>query len=983
MPLVCLLDSGTTDCIAVKTRVPHRVTDRDLTTEWTTKAGIFTTRGKGIVRFTLPEFSTKPVFEFKFHMDERPEEETSKYDLIIGTSFLNQFGFNLRFEDGVIEYDHATIPMRDKETLHENIPHLIASAQESSFETEATSQMVARMTRIVESKYEPADLNKVVDSCPNISSKEKQDLHSILSKFEPMFDGQLGAWNMEPISIKLREGVKPIHARPYTIPKIYELTIKNEIDQFVKRGILRRVNRSQWASPTFIVPKKLNVGETTPSARMVVDFRKLNERIVRCPYPVPKIQNLLITLEGFKFATSLDLVQGYYQMPLDDEARKLATIVLPWAKYEYTVLPMGISIAADCFQMRMNELLGHLPYVRCYIDDILIVTKGSLDEHLEAIQTVLETMKSAGLKVNAAKSFFCRKELDYLGYRISQEGIKPDTKKVEAISAIRAPTTRKQLRSFIGMVNFYRDMWKGRSHLLSPLTRLTSNKIKFKWTDCEQKAFEAVKQAISKQSLLTYPDFSKPFEVYTDASDKQLGAVILQDNKPIAHFSRTLNSAQRNYTVTDKETLSIVELLKEYRNILYGHTIRIYTDHKNITQPNISSQRIMRWRTIMEEFGVELIYVKGSTNVAADALSRLPRTAPDESNIMDCLESYAIHELSPDQFPLSFSLIAKEQQKCRPLKRALDNPPEGEDGTFVLRPFVGGGSTSQLICNSKDQIIIPPSLQGRIIDWYHARLLHPGQGRLLECIQQHFDWPKKGQLRKDVTAFVKTCDTCQRAKRGQKHYGHLPEKRVEARPWEVLHVDLYGPKTINRTDGSKVEFKVLTMIDPVTGWFEMASFDDKTPETITNLIEIHWLARYPRPAKIIADRGGEFTGQFFKDTLQNEYGIELRLITTANPQANAVVERIHQVIGNMIRTMGLEEMYLLPPPSDPFAGVIAAIGYAIRSTWHTTLRATPGQIMFGRDMVLNIRHIADWHAMSQRRQLVASNNNQRRLALPL
>ena len=157
----------------------------------------------------------------------------------------------------------------------------------------------------------------------------------------------------------------------------------------------------------------------------------------------------------------------------------------------------------------------------------------------------------------------------------------------------------------------------------------------------------------------------------------------------------------------------------------------------------------------------------------------------------------------------------------------------------------------------------------------------------------------------------------------------------------------------------------------------MASFDDKAPETITNLIEIHWLARYPRPGKIIADRGGEFTGQFFKDTLQNEYGIELRLITTANPQANAVVERIHQVIGNMIRTMGLEEMYLLPPPSDPFAGVIAAIGYAIRSTWHTTLRATPGQIVFGRDMVLNIRHIADWHAMSQRRQLVASNNNQR------
>ena len=149
-----------------------------------------------------------------------------------------------------------------------------------------------------------------------------------------------------------------------------------------------------------------------------------------------------------------------------------------------------------------------------------------------------------------------------------------------------------------------------------------SPKIPFKWTDDEQKAFEEIKNHITAESLLTYPNFNKPFDVYTDASDRQLGAIILQDGKPIAHFSRTLNAAQRNYTTTDKETLSIVELLKEFRNILCGHQIRIYTDHKNVTQPNITSQRIMRWRAIMEEYGIDL---KGSHNVAADALSRLPR----------------------------------------------------------------------------------------------------------------------------------------------------------------------------------------------------------------------------------------------------------------------------------------------------------------------------------------------------------------------
>lgn len=205
---------------------------------------------------------------------------------------------------------------------------------------------------------------------------------------------------------------------------------------------------------------------------------------------------------------------------------------------------MGIKLAGDAFQQRMNDLLGHLPYVRCYIDDILIVTKGDWREHNECIRTVLQLMGESGLKVNAEKSFFGRKQLDYLGYHISQEGIRPDMKKVEAIKALAAPKTRRQLRSFIGMVNFYRDMWKQRSHLLAPMTKLMSPKKPFKWTDEEQKAFEETKNHITSESLLTYPNFDLPFDVYTDASDRQLGAVILQKGKPIAHFSRTLNPAQ-------------------------------------------------------------------------------------------------------------------------------------------------------------------------------------------------------------------------------------------------------------------------------------------------------------------------------------------------------------------------------------------------------------------------------------------------------
>jgi hypothetical protein len=976
-PLIALLDSGTTSCIAIGNRIPFVRATKSRSTDWSTKAGNFKTSGKGTLTFIMPEFATKPKFEFEVHLDQRDDTSMAKYDVILGTNFMRAFGINLKFDDRVIEHEGATIPMRNRDSLNANVPHLVANAMEETYETEATKEMVSRMTRIAESKYEPADLNKVVRSCTNLSNADQSALYEVLKGFESMFDGKLGEWRMEPISIKLKKDARPVHARAYTIPKIYETTVKNEIEQFVERGILRKVNRSEWASPTFIVPKKLNVGQDIPAARVVVDFRRVNEMIVRYPYPVPKIQHLLMTLEGFQYATSLDLIQGYHQMPLDDNAKKICTIVLPWGKYEYTRLPMGIKLAGDAFQQRMNDLLGHLPYVRCYLDDILIVTKGDWKDHLKAITTVLEVMEGAGLKVNAEKSFFGRKELDYLGYHISQDGIRPDVKKVEAIKAIAPPKTRRQLRSFIGMINFYRDVWKKRSHLLAPMTKLMSTKIPFKWTDEEQKAFDEIKNHISAESLLTYPNFDIPFDVYTDASDRQLGAVILQEGKPIAHFSRTLNPAQRNYTVTDKETLSIVELLKEYRNILYGHKIRVYTDHKNITQPNIASQRIMRWRTIMEEFAIELIYVKGSHNEAADALSRLPRITAaeettEESAAFELEESFNIDALPIDAFPIRYDIIHKTQQQDKRLADRVNKPDD-----LITRPFVGGGTVSNLICDQEGKIIIPEKLQERVLVWYHSRLVHLGRDRLYESIHQHFDWPNKGELRRAVRAFVRSCDVCQTTKRAPKKYGHLPEKKMETTPWETIHIDLYGPKKIKRKEGPPIEFKVVTMIDPVTGWFEMCSFDDKQPETILNILEYQWLARYPRPSKIIADRGGEFIGHVFRQTLNDDYGIDLKLITTANPQANAVVERIHQVIGNMLRTMSLEDMYLLPPPYDPFAGVIAAIGYALRSSWHTTMQATPGQLVFGRDMALNIKHIADWNYMQQRRQRTAAINNRK------
>jgi hypothetical protein len=188
---------------------------------------------------------------------------------------------------------------------------------------------------------------------------------------------------------------------------------------------------------------------------------------------------------------------GYYHIELDLTTRELCTIVLPWGKYEYQRLPMGLSTSVDLFQEKMSGLMHDLEFVRVYLDDILCISKDSFDDHLTKLGRIFQRLRSAGLKVNAKKCHWAQDSIEYLGYLITREGISPMPKKIEAIHKIKAPTTRKQLRSFIGMVNYYRDMWPKRAELLSPLSALTSSALKkFVWTDVHQEAFDKIKKVI-------------------------------------------------------------------------------------------------------------------------------------------------------------------------------------------------------------------------------------------------------------------------------------------------------------------------------------------------------------------------------------------------------------------------------------------------------------------------------------------------------
>jgi RNase H-like domain found in reverse transcriptase/Reverse transcriptase (RNA-dependent DNA polymerase)/Integrase zinc binding domain len=958
--LKALLDSGASATIANFQAVAGLQIKPKTSTTWSTAGGNFLTSKAVAATFTLPEFSETRIITTPIHIGEQP---LSGYDLVIGRDLLGELGIVLDFQGNKIIWGDGEIPMKPRN-----------STPETSYHIEDPSPLAGeadRLSRINDAKYSKADLPEVVAAAKGLNIEQQQKLLTLLQKFEPLFDGTLGEWKNTAYHIDLKPDAKPYHAKPFAVPRAYESTFKKEVDRLCKIGVLKKVNRSEWAAPTFLVPKK------DQSVRFINDFRELNKRIKRKPFPIPKIQDMLLKLEGFQWATSLDLNMGYYHIKLDPASRALCTIVLPWGKYEMQRLPMGLCNSPDIFQEKMAELMDGLGYVLTYIDDLLVLSNKSYEDHLTKLEKVLQRLQDAGLKINANKSFFCQTELEYLGYWITRNGIMPVPKKIEAILKIAEPKTVKQLRSFIGLVNYYRDMWIRRSDILAPLTKLLSgpkNK-KWEWPPEAAAAFATIKKIIAQEVLLTHPNFSKPFEIHTDASKYQLGSVISQEGKPIAFYSRKLTPPQLNYTTTEKELLAIVETLKEFRNILLGQTIIVYTDHKNLTYKVFNTERVMRWRLICEEFGAILHYIKGTHNVVADVLSRLhlqppPKSDPnfevlDEPSSRPLHEAFPFEELPKDAFPLKLKLIEYEQSKDKDLMAKIRTSP-----AYSLRSFRGGGKIRKLIVkNSK--IVVPTKLQKRLVQWYHYTLCHPGETRTEATISQHFTWNK---MREHIRKECSTCHTCQLTKRTKKKYGHLPEKEAESYPWEKLCVDLIGPYTIKRKHRKdELVLWCVTMIDPATGWFEIRELPGtKRADVVANIIEQAWLTRYPWPQEVIFDRGTEFMAEF-QEMLINDYGIKRKPITKRNPQANAIVERVHQTIGNMIRTFQVQDL----DEDNPWAGILSAVAFAVRATVHTTTQATPMQLVFGRDAILNIQFQANWKMIKNRKQHLIQQNNKR------
>jgi hypothetical protein len=516
-----LIDSGSSGSLLSNSIIKDtkfNVERQKKPTKWDTATGVLLTKGKAVIEaLSLPQFTKKRQVTSTFHLFEKREND--KYDIILGRDFLQAIGLVIDYSTSQFTWDNISITMVPSGYWTKEKIKSIAKTWNTPI-TEAVSEL--HLTEILPAEYKPTDINDVITNQTHLSPAERQKLGNVLLDFTELFKGQCGKYNGEPVSLELIPGSKPYYGKPFSIPKAYEQVTKDEIKRLESLGLLTQVASSEWAAPTFIIPKKNN------TVRVITDFRGLNKCLVRKPYPIPKIPDIFRGMEKFKFATTIDLNMGYYSMPLDEEAKKLCVISLPWGLYRYEVLPQGIKPATDIFQQRMNALHYDLNDVDTFLDDIMALGYSTFDDHLAQITAVLTRLLAAGMQVNAGKCKWFHHSVTYLGFIITREGIKPQPEKIQGILNMRQPKTQREVRRFVGMINFYRDLYPKRAETLAPLTALCGQNKKFHWAAEHELAFNKITDQLAQETMLTYPQFDQPFVVYTDASEKQIGASSLR-----------------------------------------------------------------------------------------------------------------------------------------------------------------------------------------------------------------------------------------------------------------------------------------------------------------------------------------------------------------------------------------------------------------------------------------------------------------------
>lgn len=654
---------------------------------------------------------------------------------------------------------------------------------------------------------------------------------------------------------------RPIMKRPYRVPHHLRPVVEEHLADMLDKGVIVP-SSSPWSAPVVLVPKKTTDG--TLKYRFCTDFRALNEVTKGDAYPLPLIQETLENLGNSRYYTTLDLASGYHQIPIAAEDQEKTGFTTVGGHFEYQRMAFGLTGAPATFQRYMDNLLASLKGTEClvYLDDVIIFST-TINQHAERLIHVLDTFQRANLKVNLEKCKFAQASVNYLGHLVTAEGVKPDPSKIEAIKGFPQPRNVREVRGFLGLAGYYRRFIPNFAEIAKAITALTKKDVKFRWGEEQEKSFNQLKSALCSDSVLVYPDFEKGFILATDASNTALGAVLSQEyegeERPVAYASRQMNSAERNYSTTERELLAVVWATQQFRCYLLGRPFKLITDHAalrwmlSLRDP---SSRLTRWALRLAEFEYHVEHKPGRKHTNADALSRAAVVA----SVFDC---FTWNELSESQSKDAWcqKVLAAKDYRVRKRAGILYWADEENDV-------------------SRWRILVPEPLREKIIENCHSVMWagHPGTERTLSRVKQQYYWPK---MNRDVDEFVKRCESCAKRKSPNQLKVPLAAPYEPVAPFEMVSLDIVGPLPASK-QGNKY---LLTFIDHFSRYAEAVPLADQTAETTARAFVKYILTRHGVPERLLTDQGRNFTSELFTTTCKI-LGIKKLRTTAYHPESN-------------------------------------------------------------------------------------------------
>lgn len=766
----------------------------------------------------------------------------------------------------------------------------------------------------------------------------------LVSKFGDVFSGE-GKLKGK-LHLEIDKSVTPVALPVRKVPFAVKEPLKQELERLVKIGILQPVDvPTDWIS-SMVVIKKSN-----GKIRLCIDPKPLNKALRRNHFPLPVIDDLLPLLTNAKVFSVVDAKNGFWHVQLDDESSLLTTFGTPWGRFRWTRMPFGISPAPEEFQRRLEYALEGLDGIKPIFDDILVFGVGeteteALSDHDAKLTALLERCRATGIKLNKEKLKLRRKEVKFMGHVICQDGLKPDPDKVQGIKEMPTPTSKQDLKRLLGMVNYLQKFAPNLSEVTSPMRDLLKEGNQFRWDEQVQGcSFKRVKEILSAAPVLKYFNPKDDVELQCDASDRGLGACLMQGGQPVAYVSRSMTETEVNYAQIEKEMLAILFGVERFEQFVYGRPVKIQTDHKpleSIFRKSLLSapKRLQRMLLRLQKFDLQVSYKKGTEMYLADTLSRAYRVrkstkedvAEDVMYIEDMrgdtereLEHINMIQYLPVSEPtlIAIQQATESDPTLRELKRTIRQGwpatkagvSANISGYFTFRDEL---SLQNGLVFKGERLVIPMSVKADMLAKIHRS--HIGIQGCLRRAREVAYWPG---MNKDVEDYVAKCAVCnsQPVEQGKEP---MICHELPSRPWEKIAVDLF--------DLNGVDFMVT--VDYYSSFFEVDRMTSKTADEVVKKLKAH-LARHGIPDQLVSDNGQPFSSAKFQQ-FADTYGFEHITSSPTYPQSNGKVENTVKTAKHLLEKAVKSEQ-------DPY---LALLDW--RNTPTETLNSSPVQRLFGR-----------------------------------